>query len=132
MRGDDLMRGSLLLCATLLAATSGADSAAAQTRPENRCGWYQNPSPANHWLTDGRGRWIIGSQGGFQALGIDKIRQAPRTEWVTTHPNGSYGYGCTCMVVRTDAANSRILQIYSSRLVPLANCRRDGRLREPR
>ncbi len=125
------MRRSLLLPAVLLAAF-GATSTGAQGNSENRCGWYQNPTPGNHWLTDAARQWVIGVQGGAQARGIDRIPEAPQSRWVATHPNGSYGYGCACMRVRTDRRAGRITEIQSARSVPLAQCRRDRRLREPK
>jgi hypothetical protein len=30
---------------------------------ETRCGWLQNPTPANWWLTDRDGTWTISAQG---------------------------------------------------------------------
>lgn len=123
------MRHPLLMPAMLIAAGLTATAANAQ---ETRCGWYENPTPANHWLTDGVRQWIIGAQGGFQARGIDRIGDPSRGQWVPTHPNGSYGYGCACARVRSDRRNGRITQIYSWRSVPLAQCRNDRRLREPR
>ncbi len=125
------MRRPLLLAVVLLTAF-GAASAGAQAKPETRCGWYENPTPGNHWLTDGTRQWVIGTQGGAQARGIDRIPEAPQSRWVATHPNGSYGYGCTCMQVRTDRRAGRITEIQSARSVPLAQCRRDPRLREPK
>jgi len=128
------MRRVLLLPALLLTATLTATGAQAQRGVENRCGWYENPTPGNHWLTDGVRQWIIGTQGGSQARGMDRIPDLSATSgrWVATHPNGSYGYGCVCMGVRSDRRNGRITQIHSVRSVPLAQCRRDRRLREPR
>ena len=49
--------------------------------------------------------------------------------WVET--NGSYGYGCACMTVRTNRANMRITRIYSAAPVPLRQCRNDRTLRRP-
>jgi hypothetical protein len=126
------MRHALLLPAMLLTATLTATGASAQRGTENRCGWYENPTPANHWLTDRTRTWTIGTQGGFQARGIDRIGEAPRGRWVATHPNGSYGYGCACAQVRTNPRNGLITQIMSWRYAPLAQCRGDRRLREPR
>ena len=42
---------------------------AAAPAPERRCGWLQNPTPANYWLIDRDGEWTIGAQGGYQAPG---------------------------------------------------------------
>ena len=123
-----MRRALLLLPALLLTATA----AEAQRGSEQRCGWYQNPTPANHWLTDADREWLIGAQGGFQARGMDNMPDLTTNGWVNV--NGNYGYGCACMRVRTDRRNGRITQIYSARAVPLSQCRNDRRLRgrEPR
>jgi hypothetical protein len=120
----------VMLLLPVLALT--ATAAHAQRGSENRCGWYENPTPANHTLTDRDRQWLIGAQGGYQARGIDRIGDAPQSQWIATHPNGSYGYGCACAQVRTDRRNSQITNIYAWRSVPLAQCRRDRRLSEPR
>lgn len=97
---------------------------------EKRCGWLHNPTPANWWLIDRQGQWIISTQGGRQAEGIDKIRfyegaQAQR-EFVYT--NGNYGYGCACLDVKVDRANKQIREIVRGQQVPLSQCRRDPAL----
>ena len=89
---------------------------------ENRCGWFSNPTPANAWLTDRDGQWIISTQGAEGAEGDwptfgDK-------QWVVTN-GSSYGYGCACMRVTVDRKEKRILSIKSSRALPLATCRND-------
>ncbi len=89
---------------------------------ETRCGWFQNPTPANAWLIDKDGQWIIGVQGGYQSEG-----DWPDTgEWVAQ--NGNYGYGCTCARVETDAASGHILNVLSSKPLPLSKCRNDPAL----
>jgi CO/xanthine dehydrogenase Mo-binding subunit len=93
---------------------------------ETRCGWIDNPTPANWWLTDGTGEWIIATQGGAQAGGMDLMPDFTAGEWVET--NGSYGYGCTCMEVATDKAEMRILKITGVTQKPLAACRSDKAL----
>lgn len=50
------------VAATLSFGLAAADDAADKT--ELRCGWFDNPSPANATLLDGDGEWIIGMQGG--------------------------------------------------------------------
>src|SRR5437763_1599052 len=97
---------------------------------ETRCGWLANPTPANWWLTDADGEWTIGEQGGYQARGIDKIPDFSRSRWVKT--NGSHGYGCACMQVTTDKAAMHILKVLKAWTKPLATCRADKKLKEPR
>jgi len=97
---------------------------------ETRCGWFQNPTPANAWLIDATGEWIIGIQGGYQADGDWPGFSDAR--WIKT--NVHYGYGCACMKVTTTRAEKRILTILSATSKPLSTCRKDKALKgkEPR
>lgn len=113
----------ILLLALLAAAQ------APQSRPETRCGWLANPTPANHWLTDRDGEWLIMAQGGYQAEGWDELPDMTTRGWVRT--NGYYGYGCACLTVTTDRRSHRITRILSARPVPLRQCRADRRLPRP-
>lgn len=108
-----------------LAATTQQTPAGA----ERRCGWLSNPTPANYWLTDRDGEWTISAQGGYHAEGWDEMPDMTTRGWVGT--NGSYGYGCACLTVRTNRANMRITRIYSATPVPLRQCRNDRTLRRP-
>lgn len=49
--------------------------------------------------------------------------------WVGT--NGSYGYGCACMTVRTDRRTMRVTRLYAATSVPPRQCRNDRALRRP-
>ncbi|CAK7256682.1 protein of unknown function [Shinella sp. WSC3-e] len=41
---------------------------------ETRCGWLQNPTPANWWLDDSEGTWTLMTQGaGNEPAGFDRI-----------------------------------------------------------
>lgn len=95
---------------------------------ENRCGWLENPTPANVWLTDKDGEWLIGTQGGYQAEG--DWGDFPDDKWVKTNVN--YGYGCACLSVTVDRRAKRILKIKSATIKPLSDCRRDPALKEPK
>lgn len=95
---------------------------------ENRCGWFENPTPGNAWLTDKDGEWEIGTQGGYQAEG--DWANFSGDQWVKTNVN--YGYGCACMKVTVDAKNRRILKISSATAKPLSACRNDPALKEPK
>lgn len=96
-------------------------------RSEKRCGWFENPTPGNAWLRDRDGEWIIGVQGGYQAVGDWPAFKD--NQWVET--NVHYGYGCACMNVATDRRNRRILRIENAFARPLTACRKDKRLRKP-
>jgi len=96
---------------------------------ERRCGWLQNPTPANWSIIDRDGEWLIGAQGGYQSPGIDNIPDLTSREWTST--NGSYGYGCACMKVTTDKGKRRITNISWVKQLPLRECRNDRRLPHP-
>ncbi|MEZ0243735.1 MAG: DUF4087 domain-containing protein [Sphingomonas sp.] len=111
----------------LLILPLGAAAPAPQAKRELRCGWIHNPTPANWWLDDRDGQWIIGTQGGEQAEG--DIPDLSGKNWVRT--NGDYGYGCGCMSVEVDRTEHRILRIHSVRQKPLSACRSDRTLPKP-
>lgn len=108
------------------AAEAPPRQAAADVR---RCGWLQNPTPGNWWLIDRDGEWILGTQGGYQAPGLDEMPDMSAGEWVAR--NGSYGYGCACMTIRTDPASRQVLQVSAAAPRPLAQCRADRKLPKP-
>ena len=92
---------------------------------ETRCGWFVNPTPANAWLTDAQGEWIIGVQGGYQAEG--DWPEFKDSQWVKT--NNNYGYGCACMKVNVNKSDEKILNIISSYAKALSACRKDKALK---
>jgi hypothetical protein len=108
-----------------------ANQLSAQNRVEKRCGWFQNPTPANAWLRDRDGLWLISSQGGYQATG--NWPTIPSKQWIVTNA-GSYGYGCACLDVRVDRKTNprRIIEIKSTQAQSLQVCRIDPYLREPK
>lgn len=95
---------------------------------ETRCGWFDNPTPANFSLFDRDGEWIIGVQGGYQVEGDWEGPDFKPRQWVSTN-GGSYGYGCACLQLRVDKETHRVLEIKSSRVRPLSVCRRDRSLK---
>jgi hypothetical protein len=94
-----------------------------------RCGWLHNPTPANWWLVDRDGQWILGSQGGHQAPGLHDMPDMSAGEWVEV--NGHYGYGCACMTITADAETGRVTKVSDAAPKPLAQCRADKRLPSP-
>ena len=107
--------------------TASADKPASD-KFELRCGWYANPTPANHWLNDADGEWIIGAQGGHQAEG-EAFPEFRDDQWVKT--NGNYGYGCACIRARVDHKTRRVLEIREAFAKQLSACKNDPKLREP-
>lgn len=117
------------LLAAMLAAA--ACLVAAPAAAERRCGWLVNPTPANWWLTDADGQWILSSQGREAVKGFDDMPDMSTQGWVRTG-GGSYGYGCACMDTITDRAGRRLLGIARPTPRPLAACRNDPALRKVR
>ena len=93
---------------------------------ETRCGWLQNPTPANWFLKDKDDNWIISAQGGYQARGMDNFPPFKDDEYVKTNVN--YGYGCACLTVVTNKNLRRIITIQSGEQLPLSTCREDPNL----
>lgn len=90
---------------------------------ELRCGWIENPTPANVWLVDRDGLWIISSQGlDEQAEGDFAL---PEDNNVTVFTNRTYGYYCGCMSVTVDKANMRILTFKQTRAFEPSRCVND-------
>lgn len=117
----------LVLSALLALSTSCANPVATEQTTAVRCGWFENPTPANAWLTDRDGEWNLGVQGGHQAEGDWPEFEPP--DWVRT--NGSYGYGCACLNVQTNPQSQRVIRILSSSARTLQRCREDPALKEP-
>ena len=97
-------------------------------KAEVRCGWFDNPTPGNASLIDRNGEWTISVQGEYEAKG--QWPQFKDSHWVRTG-NGSSGYGCVCMKVRSNAVSHKIVRILSAHAKPLSACRRDKTLKEP-
>ena len=109
------------------------NSAEAQTKKiaasGRRCGWLHNPTPANWWLVDRDGQWVLGSQGSEPVPGMDEMPDMSGGEWVEV--NGHYGYGCACMDMVVDPASGDVLRISGATPKPLEQCRRDRSLPNP-
>lgn len=110
---------------TAAARTAGA----APAEEARRCGWLSNPTPGNWWLTDRDGQWVLGTQGGEQAPGLDETPDMSTAGWVET--NGHYGYGCACMTMTHDPATRRVTRIADVEPKPLGQCRADRALPPP-
>ena len=85
-----------------------------------RCGWWDNPSPGNVWLTDRQGQWTVAMQGVYEAAGdgpaFAPSQLAPR--------DAPHGHGCACMMVRADLASRLVYDFYEAKALPLKSCRR--------
>lgn len=121
---DAFMKRAIAMVLMLAALPGGA--LAAPSRLETRCGWIDNPTPANWWLVDRDGAWVLGVQGGYQAPGQERLPDFSRGEYVET--NVHYGYACACLRVRVDRRTRRVLAIASGRQLPLNRCVSDRSL----
>ncbi len=96
---------------------------------EKRCGWLWNPTPGNFSLRDREAEWIISSQGEDAAAELENLPDMTTQGWVET--NGSYGYGCACIVAELDRRAKRVVRLVSAEPLRLARCRADRRLPAP-
>jgi hypothetical protein len=96
---------------------------------EIRCGYLNNPTPGNNWLTDGEGDWIMTTQGDDRDPGMDAIGDFSAREFVTT--NGAHGYACGCIDGAFDAKAMTVVKIERFRQKPLSACRKDKKLKAP-
>ncbi|PSH22128.1 hypothetical protein B7R74_08075 [Yersinia pseudotuberculosis] len=122
------MRFFFLFTLAGVISVSAVTNSYAANSAERRCGWFENPTPANATLTDRDGMWEIGTQGGYQAKG-DWPGFSP-AQWVRTG-NGNYGYGCTCITADTDPTTQRMNNLTKATARPLSACRTDKSLKEP-
>lgn len=104
-------------------------SQSAAGKGERRCGWLSNPTPGNWWLTDRDGEWVLATQGGEQAPGMDEMPDMSIAGWVET--NGNYGYGCACVTIAHDPGTKRVTRIANAEPKPLEQCSADGKLPRP-
>ncbi|MEN1943216.1 DUF4087 domain-containing protein [Luteimonas sp. MJ293] len=116
-----LLAVGILSTSTLAQQSNEAKVDTSSTQTERICGWFENPTPANAWLTDRHGEWIIGLQGGYQAEG--SWPEFDEDEWVRT--NIHYGYGCACLDTRLNKTEHLVVHIFGAMAQPLNICRRD-------
>lgn len=95
---------------------------------ETRCGWLDNPTPANISLYDRDAEWIISVQGQYEAEGDWYLPDYKPGQWVVTNAS-SYGYGCACLRLRADKQTHKVLEVKNASARPLSVCRRDRSLR---
>lgn len=108
----------------LLAAAPSSAAESQATQSITRCGWFDNPTPGNAWLTDRDAEWIISVQGGHQAEGDwPEFRLG---DWIST--NRSYGYGCACLSVLANHSTHEVQRIVKARARPISACKKDPSL----
>lgn len=96
---------------------------------ERRCGWFRNPTPANFYLEDRDGLWVLMQQGESYIPGLLALPDMRSGGWVAT--NGSYGYGCACLTMDVDHGRGRATRIRRAEPLPLERCRADRALPPP-
>ena len=131
MRLRLIFAGCLLLTGAAFAGEpfEMAKASAVNDKFEMRCGWFDNPTPANISLYDRDAEWIIGVQGGYQGEGVWDLPTFKPRQWVSTN-TGSHGYGCVCMQLRVNQQTHEVLEIKSVRARSLSICRRDQALKK--
>lgn len=97
---------------------------------ERRCGWLENPTPANWSLVDRDAEWVLSVQGGAQAQGMDNLPDMSGPGWVVTN-GSSYGYGCACLTILVDRRERRVTRLLSAHPLPLSRCQADRALPHP-
>lgn len=106
----------------------GMLSALTAIAEETRCGWLENPSPANMWLIDRDGSWDISVQGTPNILddkSMELLYQATANENEFVRTNQNYGFSCACLTVDLDKEKNLIIAIYKSKQLPLKKCLED-------
>lgn len=97
---------------------------------QKRCGWLENPTPANWWLRDRDGEWTLSVQGGYQVPGIAEMPDMTTKGWVVTNAGG-YGYGCACMEVQVNKKTHDVTRLISAHPLPIKQCKADRTLPAP-
>ncbi|SMG02788.1 DUF4087 domain-containing protein [Burkholderia singularis] len=128
-RRDTRIRQRALRAVLTLAAIAAGLGLPHTGAAEIRCGWLENPTPGNWWLTDRHGSWTLSVMGGPEAEGMDRLPDIAGDQYVQT--NGHHGYGCACLTVVSHKRTQRIVKVLKARQLPLSACRRDERLNEP-
>jgi hypothetical protein len=119
-----------MAAAAMVSMTAAAPGLTQNRQPgELRCGWYANPTPGNHWLTDRDRTWTLMTQGSRGAPGMDNLPDMTTIDWQQV--NGPYGYGCACVRMTVDRRTGQVTRIYSGRPIPIRRCEQDRALRRP-
>lgn len=93
---------------------------------EYRCGWLDNSAQGSYQFIDKQATWTIAKLGSYQIpqASMNNLPQKLESEFVSTA--GGFGYSCSCLSVRTDAATKRITAIlYKGKQVLLKRCLED-------
>jgi hypothetical protein len=114
------MRITLSIVLVMISFTSVAE--------EIRCGWLDNPTPANVWLVDKEGQWVISTQGLENSLSdqsMDLVYQAFKNERQYVRTNGNHGFSCACLTLETDKSDHSVTHVSESKQLDLKRCLED-------
>jgi len=111
------------------AEAGGGAAPAPSATAARRCGWLHNPTPGNWWLEDRDGQWVLASQGGRRAEGMEEMPDMSAAGWQEV--NGYYGYGCACLRLTVEPGTGDVLAVAAPEPKPLAVCRADRALPRP-
>ena len=118
-----------IICFIVLAMA--ATSAVAQNT-ERRCGWVDNPTPANWWILDRHDDWELSRQGGSSMSSSNGFWDLPDDafhfgdDWVHFNDFNGYGYGYGC--VDGHFVDGFAVSVEAMELLPLARCEMDPAL----
>lgn len=94
---------------------------------ERRCGWLENPSPANLWLIDKDATWFISAQGRFNLdnESVDLVYDAIKNDQNFVRTNRNHGFSCACLTVDVNQDAKEIVKVYESTQLNLKRCLED-------
>ena len=123
-------RFAIRVPARLVAAAVVILLTTSRAQAERLCGWLNNPTPNNFWLTDRYTDWQLSMQGAQAVPGFDTMPDMTRRGWIETNAGG-HGHGCACLTALVDYRTRRIIRLIRADAVPLAQCQRDPQLPRP-
>jgi hypothetical protein len=131
LRGSPVMNfGRVIRVAVVCISIASSGTPAVAGTRENRCGWLENPTPANWWLDDKDRSWTFSVMGERPVPGFDDLPDMTSDEWVVTNVGG-HGYGCACIDMEVDKAAGEVVRVYSAKVLPLKRCKTDRSLPPP-
>lgn len=117
-------RLKIMMAVGLLAASLSNGAQA----DERRCGWLENPSPSNWYLTDADTSWILMEQNEQEPnLSIELPSFREEKGWFVK-TGGSSGYGCACLSVTVNKKTERVLTASKGKMLPIKTCKNDKKL----
>ena len=110
------MKTALLLLSLALPHLSPAAVA------EQRCGWVENPTPANYFFVDEEETWTLALQGGYQAPGMQNLPE------LTLVNEGTGRAACACLDLVVSQEKRRVEEVVAATSKPIAECQNNAAL----